>query len=102
MPALQMRMSSFEIRVRICLEPVCTDAREARSRGMNVEVMLGNWDFRVLVSVSAREAERPVKRICAGEWVARVRTVFSPKPAVPVTEVSSVEMKKRNLVWDEQ
>jgi hypothetical protein len=38
----------------------------------------------VLVRVSAREAERPVKRMWAGEWAARVRMVFSPRPAVPM------------------
>jgi len=89
-PALQIIMSSFDRRARIFLEPAWTDAREARSRGMNVEVMLGYWDLRVLVRLSARDAERPVKRICAGKWAARVRIVFSPKPAVPATGVSFV------------
>jgi hypothetical protein len=83
-PALQMRMSSLESRARICLEPVWMEDSEARSRGMKVEVTAGNWDLRFLVRVSAREAERPVKRMCAGEWAASVRTVFSPKPAVPL------------------
>ena len=101
-PALQVRMSSLETRARICLEPLCTAAREARSRGMNVEVVVGNWDLRVLVRLSAREAERPVKRMCDGEWAASVRTVFSPKPAVPIIEVSLMEGHKGKLVWDDQ
>jgi len=62
---------------------VWIEDREARSSGMKVVVREGNWDFRVLVRDSAREAERPVKRMCDGEWAARVRTVFSPRPAVP-------------------
>ena len=38
----------------------------------------------MLVRVSALAAERLVKRMWVGEWAARVRIVFSPRPAVPV------------------
>jgi hypothetical protein len=84
MPALQIRMSSFGMRVRICFAEVWMEGREARSSGMKVKVVVGNWEFRVVRRDSARLAERPVKRMWAGEWAARVRIVFSPTPAVPV------------------
>jgi hypothetical protein len=84
MPALQIRMSSLVKRVRICFAPEWIEVKEARSRRVNVAVMEGNWDFRVLVRDSAREAERPVKSTWEGEWAARVRIVFLPRPAVPM------------------
>jgi len=80
---LQIRMSSFAIMVRSCLEPTWMEAREARSRGMNVKAVVGNWEFRVLRRESARVVERPVKRMWEGECAARARMDFSPTPAVP-------------------
>lgn len=62
-PALQIRMSSLVSIVRICFAPAWIEVREAKSSGMNVDFMEGNWDLRVFMRVSAREAERPVKRM---------------------------------------
>lgn len=58
-------------------------ANEARSIWRKVIGTEGCLDFRSDMILSALVAERPVKKMWAGEWAARSLRVWAPSPAVP-------------------
>lgn len=88
-PALHIRMSrrgfwSGGNEEMKAWTPALTDAREARSISRKMMGVFGCLVFRSEMRVSAREAERPVKKMRVGLWVASETRVCVPRPAVPV------------------
>lgn len=90
-PALHIIMSSLgtapgEKEETSALAPLSTEVRDVRSSSMNVTTTLGCSSRAPAIIVDAREDDRPVKKIRAGECAARRKSVSAPRSAVPNTE----------------
>lgn len=76
------------------------EAKDARSHDRNVNLVFASAcsELKEEMISSAREVDRPVKKMCAGLCLARVRMVSFPRPAVPSCCISWVTYRTKSEV----